>query len=405
MSAPGPSSSTARPVEGTLRRPSFTVYVRKMRDMLKRRLSSRDSIPTTMNAAAPSETETAVAHAASQTDPVEIPPPVTTAVVDPATSSALQAATYVDSALSYPSPIMFARNPAQQERAQALFAKYGLPFDVGVLQAPPSVSLAAAPQRERVQRPPRVRVHFNCHICNSTFGRDKTCIKCQHYRCKDCPRYPTKKERKPKEKATTVDGQNNSPKEMEPTSKRVKCSVPTPPSTANPTPPKVDPAIVSAFTGHKFVSQPKRQRVRRTCHKCSTEYLPPTALTCTGCQHRRCAKCPRDPAKKEKWVNGYPGDVTASESEGEGEKENMPQVQRVMRKPRMRVRWLCEDCGVVFTEEQTKCKDCGHTRCEGCPRRPPRKSTVDQDLRSLESRLHDLRMLQDVGIPVRPSTS
>lgn len=46
--------------------------------------------------------------------------------------------------------------------------------------------------------------------------------------------------------------------------------------------------------GQPLVRKKPMQRVRRTCHECSTMFVA-GAKVCTGCGHVRCVDCPRDP--------------------------------------------------------------------------------------------------------------
>ena len=42
-----------------------------------------------------------------------------------------------------------------------------------------------------VEKPIRMRVRRECHLCTTSFGQGKECPKCQHPRCKQCPRLPS----------------------------------------------------------------------------------------------------------------------------------------------------------------------------------------------------------------------
>jgi hypothetical protein len=42
-----------------------------------------------------------------------------------------------------------------------------------------------------VRKAPKQRIRRNCHECQTLFlGKSKTCTKCGHIRCTDCPRDP-----------------------------------------------------------------------------------------------------------------------------------------------------------------------------------------------------------------------
>lgn len=140
--------------------------------------------------------------------------------------------------------------------------------------------LSTGPDKEtyRIEKPIRMRIHRSCHKCNTTFGNNKICAQCQHTRCKNCPRYPAKKTEK-KDKAPVVP-----PKvyDIEPDTyyglrEQLVLTKPSPKPGAQP-----------------LVRKKPMQRVRRTCHECAALFSP-GSKTCTGCQHVRCADCPRDP--------------------------------------------------------------------------------------------------------------
>jgi len=182
------------------------------------------------------------------------------------------------------------RIATQRERAQALFAKYGLE-----LRDDEWIVSTVSPM-ERVEKPIRMRVRRQCHKCQTTFGADKACSNCNHHKCKDCPRIPPKKN-KNKGKATiaaaAVDADKAKAKRKE---QQYTLTIP------------------SKTGGQDLVRKPLKQRTRRFCHKCNTIFLR-NATECSECQHVRCKRCPRDPAKSKKWPDGYPGDVDPESDE------------------------------------------------------------------------------------------
>ncbi|PGH05534.1 hypothetical protein GX51_02872 [Blastomyces parvus] len=236
----------------------------------------------------------------------------------------------------------------QQEKARALFAKYGLTLEPSEWMSKP-----ADRSVQRVEKPVRMRVRRNCHRCLTTFGADKVCAGCQHLRCKKCFRYPPAKPKDEclgKEKAKALDA-----------------------------PKKPVLTIPSRTGGQDLVRKPIRQRVRRTCHRCQTLFIG-DATVCTECEHTRCKKCPRDPPKLNKYPDGYPGDA---------EPPFEPQ-ERVWRKPRRRVRWTCHNCSKLFQAGDRSCPSCQHERCTDCIRDPPKKIKPEPDpelLRRVEERL------------------
>ncbi|KAF4630530.1 hypothetical protein G7Y89_g7610 [Cudoniella acicularis] len=232
----------------------------------------------------------------------------------------------------------------------------------------------------RVEKPIRMRIHRTCHRCNATFGGNKTCAVCEHVRCTKCPRYPIKKpEGKAKEKVVpVVAGDIAGHIEADDYwNLREEIALRKP----NPKP-----------NGQPLVRKKPMQRVRRTCHECSTQFSA-NAKICSNCSHPRCADCPRDPAKKKKYPDGYPGDAPSSDTT----------------KP---VKYTCHHCNKNFlpvphpdSEEanalgddipKANCSRCGHQRCQHCPRALPAKvELVEQDpelVKRVEAKLAKLNI-------------
>jgi hypothetical protein len=255
------------------------------------------------------------------------------------------------------------RSEIEAERLKKLAERFAIDIE------PLSIT---KPDKEayRVEKPVRMRIHRICHKCNTTFGGSKTCANCDHPRCTKCPRFPAKKtEGKGKAKEAEA------PKKdiIEPDTwwglkQEVELTMP------NPKP-----------NGQPLVRKPPRQRVRRTCCKCQTLYVTGSKM-CSGCQHGRCVDCPRDPAKKKKYPDGYPGDAPSDD----------------ISKP---VKYACHKCSKVFPpvphpdseegkaqagSEPQECVRCQHPRCSECPRAPPMKVEPAPDpdvLKSVEARL------------------
>ena len=158
-------------------------------------------------------------------------------------------------------------NALQEDKARAMFAKYGLTLEPSEWTTPVT---EGAP---RVEKQVRMRVHRICHRCQTTFGQDKLCNHCQHTRCKKCPRFPASKSKVKQGKGAAAggvlidDGMT-----------------------------KTDEALTmpNRATGKEMTRKSPTQRVRRTCHECQTLFVG-KAVQCENCKHMRCAKCPRDP--------------------------------------------------------------------------------------------------------------
>ncbi|KAJ4368068.1 hypothetical protein N0V83_006423 [Neocucurbitaria cava] len=323
---PGPSGN-----KDVDRRMSLGKYVKRMSSVFKREKSSKS--PASAAPAAPSvpqQQQQSTKEEVTNEEAADLTPVPTQTPAAPATTASVPA----------PPPAkplkVIDRNAMQQERARALFAKYGLTLESHEWITAPTPT----PTVQRVEKSIRMRVHRSCHRCGTIFGAEKVCLKCEHKRCKKCPRYPKKKtpEDKLKEKDTSD----------RPKRKKV--------------------LTIMTRSGNELAYDPPKQRVRRTCHKCETLFDPPTATICEKCRHIRCTKCPREPAKLAKWPAGYPGDVDAG-SDSEVEKQ-LEKFRRTWRKPRARVRWECEQCHSLFLNGSPQCPGCGHERCDKCTRTP-----------------------------------
>ncbi|KAI4174851.1 MAG: hypothetical protein LQ348_006296 [Seirophora lacunosa] len=248
----------------------------------------------------------------------------------------------------------------QEEKARALFAKYGLTLEPGEWTKP------IKPDAERVEKKIRMRVHRTCHYCQTTFGPDRVCSNCKHSRCKKCPRYPTKRNKEQKGKAMAAAGggiatTGTAAAAMADTTLNLKSLT-----------------ISSRPTGKKVTYKPVTQRVRRTCHLCSTLFEG-RAIECANCGHNRCPQCPRDPAKTDKYPSGYPGDSGG--------------VIRERHPIRVHVRWTCHQCSKTFRDLSKKCEGCQHDRCGECPRHPPKreKPKLDPDaVKKIEERMETM---------------
>lgn len=162
------------------------------------------------------------------------------------------------------------RSEIEAERAKKLAERFALYIE----------PLSPVPDKEttRIEKPVRMRIHRTCHICSTTYGGNKTCVKCEHVRCKSCPRYPVKKTEK-KEKA------------LAPTTHIVTIEPDTYWGLR-------EPILLTRPSGkpgaQPLVRKRPKQRVRRNCHECHGLFPSGTKI-CPGCDHVRCVECPRDP--------------------------------------------------------------------------------------------------------------
>lgn len=236
----------------------------------------------------------------------------------------------------------------QQDKARALFEKYGLKLE------PHEWQITATRPSERVEKPIRMRIHRHCHRCQTTFGPDKVCSGCNHTRCKKCPRYPVKK----KKQQRAAQAETAAPPEAVTDEAGAKTEEAVTAKTKS----RGSPPLTINKNGKELVRRKPRQAVRRTCHLCEALFVR-GQKTCEGCKHVRCSLCPRDPPKLHKYPNGYPNDA-------EPPPELYPLMEREYRKPRVRVRWTCHTCEGIFKEGSKTCAKCNHERCDQCSRWP-----------------------------------
>lgn len=182
------------------------------------------------------------------------------------------------------------RAALQQERARALFEKYGMTLEPHEW----ATSTTAGDQVKRVQKPIRMRVHRTCHRCQTTFGVDRVCVQCGHKRCKACPRYPLKKPKHAQDKkdqGTKVGGVMVSGQEV------IEAGAAKKDAGAGGdvgTEQKYRLTIPARAETQDRVRKDVVQRTHRMCHRCERQFER-GQKTCGGCGHVRCTKCPRDP--------------------------------------------------------------------------------------------------------------
>ena len=161
----------------------------------------------------------------------------------------------------------------QEEKARAVFAKYGLFLE------PREWARPGRTECERIEKAVRIRVHRQCHRCQTTYGSEKVCMQCDHTRCKKCPRSP-------------VRGFRDS--QVEPRGS-MTASMPVAATPKAPRKSYANPLILpSKKSGCDLVRKAPQHRVRRICHGCNSMFIG-KAAECAVCHHVRCTSCPRDP--------------------------------------------------------------------------------------------------------------
>lgn len=178
--------------------------------------------------------------------------------------------------------VKVSRAQIQEERAKKLGARFGIEFESHEWQAPEGDVL-------RIDKAPRMRIHRQCHKCQSGFGAGNECPSCEHVRCKKCTRNPPKKTDAEKEAART---------RKEELARQRKENAPIIPSYDYS---DIHGEIIirrPARVGNvDLVFRPPRVRIRRNCHACNTLITSGSSQprTCDACGHKRCDDCPRQP--------------------------------------------------------------------------------------------------------------
>ena len=247
----------------------------------------------------------------------------------------------------------------QEEKARALFAKYGLTLEPGEWAYP------VKGDAERVEKKVRMRIHRTCHRCQMTFGAEKICGNCQHTRCKKCPRYPLPKVKGLKrgnEAATAAEQNLNQEEKARNLFSKYGITL------------EADEWTFPRKGDAPRIERKVRVRIVRTCHNCQT--LFGADKVCITCQHTRCKHCGRYPVAKSKKSKGKEITTEAiAVDDASMKRSNDPLImtERFSSKElggRSTSRRICHKCETLFAGGSTQCEKCKHSRCPQCPREP-----------------------------------
>ncbi|TLS29817.1 hypothetical protein PpBr36_01267 [Pyricularia pennisetigena] len=265
-----------------------------------------------------------------------------------------------------PGSVKIPRLQIHEERARKLGERFGVSIQ-------PTARDLAEGYALRIDKPIRMRVRRQCHMCQcqSGFGTTKECPTCKHKWCTECTRYPpfrTEDElaaSRVRRAAIIKEQREKAP--IVPDYALLDCN------------PKSGPTVVlkkpSKTGGQELVHKKPRQRVRRHCHECGTLFTG-GSRECSHCNHVRCTDCPRDPPKKDKYPYGYPGDVFG---------------------PNSTPYYECHCCQTRFPpspQTGVECSKCSHKKCDDCPRLKPQKVEPEPDpaiVRSITAKLESVR--------------
>jgi hypothetical protein len=241
----------------------FSKFIRRASRALKTRSASSGS---------PSGSPSTIGSPATGSKNLSVPKPSVIGKDD--SSITKPASIQVDRAIT--SAASYAKN--REEKARALFAKYGMTL------APDEWTSPAAGRTEWVEKKIVMRVHRQCHRCQTTFGFDKLCSQCQHTRCKKCPRFPSK---------LSKDQHGISGKGLLDSDYVAKLTV-DPNFGLKGGKLSMIPLTMQTKSGREAVRKHPTHRVRRTCHRCDSLFVG-RATVCEKCKHQRCPQCPREP--------------------------------------------------------------------------------------------------------------
>jgi len=174
-----------------------------------------------------------------------------------------------------------------QQRTRELFEKYGLAFEPTQLASPDTRSSSRRSSGvPRVEKQIRMRIRYNCHRCQTTFGATSVCPECEHQRCRKCPRHPPKRAR-PRNSQTggsQADRNGGGETDVDREAKRQRITPSSP----------ISPEI-SSSSNCKTEPQILVPALLQICHKCQTTFGPKGSLLCEGCGHIRCSECSPEP--------------------------------------------------------------------------------------------------------------
>lgn len=257
-------------------------------------------------------------------------------------------------------PMASNRTGLTDERARKLFEKYGIKYEPSNTEPQPTND------RRRVEKPIRIRVHWTCHDCNSSFGVSKTCTNCGHRRCAECPRSPAKRV-----------------KQILDTARQLRDEYDQPPAASGDQQTIMNAPAVAASPRNVLNTTPA-ETLQPDASEHNESTTPTDQIELAEYQHavqhrpRHEMQLALQP-KIQIIHRTFPGDhakrVISTQRHLENERplteepKTVATVQRVYRKPRMRVRWTCDQCQTKHGDS-TGCRHCGHERCIDCTRDP-----------------------------------
>jgi hypothetical protein len=220
-----------------------------------------------------------------------------------------------------------------EEKAKVLFEKYGLRYPAAKRpqQDPPN-------KIRRIEKPVRIRLHWNCHQCKTAFAQDKVCSSCGHERCGDCTRSPPQRVMRLLEKT-----------------KREKES--------------------AEILARAASASPEDDAVLGASATMLAEQVPAEEALAGPSPRVQESKSETEPIRfiytiRTASLGGTGGlELYHMAKHNYDRNAARPAIQRVFKQPRQRVRWICDRCDSIFTNRDT-CSNCQHEKCVTCTRSP-----------------------------------
>jgi hypothetical protein len=228
----------------------------------------------------------------------------------------------------------------------------------------------------RVEKPVRFRVHWTCHECERTFGYEQDCIHCGHRKCTRCVRHPPKRARETprtllQEGIRALAAFNAVTTEQQADEYTAAAE------------PETPHYLLQSLGGIDSDDSDEYQpdfipdNYEYSFYR-STAALQRVFNKAPNMMHRTCHVCSIQMLNSQSDCPGCghtkceqcPRSPPKGKSIQPSEDETSPfHMQRIYRKPRQRVRFTCEHCNALFTGHD-RCRQCGHNRCDECHRDP-----------------------------------
>lgn len=242
-------------------------------------------------------------------------------------------------------PAITSRSAYTAKRIREVYDKHGIDYEKDETET----SNEEPSELQRVEKRIRIRIHWKCHECQTSFGGSKTCPSCSHKRCQECPRSPAKKIKEALE--GTKLGKKLEEKVAESSEQQEAVDVPVTK--------EQEAAIVPLAAEVQDISTKDIPS-----NEVSSETTAMTESKADSAQYQYVLQ-----QRPRSGIEMVLLPLSEDGKQQRAEPRMVATVQRVYRKPRQRVRWYCDQCKRVMLDRQT-CRECGHAKCDSCIRLP-----------------------------------